>query len=274
MYDCFKWTTASLRRNRLTQEYEPLQPFFLRALAERTGCETFVDIGANIGAYSLFATLVPTVRRVIAFEADRGTAEELDRNVVLNGLERHIEVQSLAISDAVGVLTFGHVGYLSGANSVIATSIHNSTRFHDEYPVESTTLDDFFASRSLGAVALKVDVEGHELAVLNGGSCMLQQHPSIVQIEYYEESGDQTRKRLRHLGFKQITAIGPDHYFTNIEALQAPSAIIEIYERAVAQMIAYYHRDQPLVLQRGHFRLELGGKGANVVRRLSRLVRR
>lgn len=273
MYDRFKWTNASFRRNELTQEYEPLQPFFLNTLAELGRCETFIDVGANIGAYSLFATSIPTVRRVFAFEADRETFDELNRNVQLNNLEQRVEVRPNAVSDAIGTLTFGSVGHLSGANSVVSTSIHDGSKFRDRYAVEATTLDHMFAGSSLGTVALKIDVEGHEAAVLEGGKSMLLANPAVMQIECYDESDGETRNRLDLLGFKQITAIGPDHYFTNIDSLRDLASVIATYERAVGDMIAYYHRDKPVTVQGGNFRLEVIGKSAELARRLKRLVR-
>ena len=274
MYDRFKWTSGSFRRNRLTQEYEPLQPFFFVALAERAGCQTFVDVGANIGAYSLFATLIPTVRGIFGFEADPATFEELKRNVRVNNLEQRIEIRSNAVSDAVGTLTFGSIGHLSGGNSVVSTSIHHASKFRNRYTVEATTLDQMFAGSVLGPIALKIDVEGHEPEVLDGGKSMLRANPAVIQIECYEGSGSETRNRLDNLGFGQITTIGPDQYFTNVDPLLDPGVVIATYERAVGDMIAYYHRDKPIVVERGDFKLEVVGKSADLARRLKQLVSR
>src|SRR5687768_14085806 len=115
MYDRFRWTDVSARRNRLTMEYEPVQPFFLVALAENAGCGTFIDVGANIGAYTLFATLVPTIQRIVAFEAIPETARELRANLALNGLQPRVEVDERAVSSAPGTVSFGVVSKFSGA---------------------------------------------------------------------------------------------------------------------------------------------------------------
>jgi precorrin-6B methylase 2 len=56
------------------------QPYVLLALAEQAGCELFVDVGANIGAYSLFASLIPTVSRIVAYEANPHAADQLRVN--------------------------------------------------------------------------------------------------------------------------------------------------------------------------------------------------
>ena len=273
MYDRFKWTSASLRRNRLTQEYEPLQPFFFIALAERAACRTFIDVGANIGAYSLFATLAPSVRHVVAFEADPATFAELKRNVSLNSLDTSIKVHGSAVSDAAGELAFGSVGRLSGANSVVSTSIHESTNFRDRYMVEATTLDNVFATGADEPLAIKIDVEGHEPAVLKGGEALLRANRAIIQIECYERSGNESRRLLSKLGFEQLTAIGPDHYFTNIDELRDANALIPVYEQASRELIDYYHRDKPVTVEAGDLRIEVTGRSADFARNLKRRVR-
>ena len=46
-----------------------------------------------------------------------------------------------------------------------------------------TTLDDFFAGRSLQPNFLKIDVEGHELAVLQGARQTLKKHRPTILVE-------------------------------------------------------------------------------------------
>lgn len=98
MYHRFKWTGASHRRNGMSREYEPLQPYFLYALIEATGAKTFVDVGANIGAYSVLMS--PAVDSIIAFEANPMAADEMQKNLDLNGitatLPRHLHHRTLA----------------------------------------------------------------------------------------------------------------------------------------------------------------------------------
>src|SRR5690606_17422696 len=76
------WTEASEKLNRLTSKYEPIQPFVLVALARRLGCDAFIDVGANIGFYSILMALSGTVREVHAFEASNGAFGELKANIV------------------------------------------------------------------------------------------------------------------------------------------------------------------------------------------------
>lgn len=273
MYDQFRWTAASARRNRLTMEFEPLQPHFLFALAEKAGCGTFLDIGANIGAYSLFATLVPTIDRIVAFEADPQTLEELKSNISLNGLGDRIDIQGKAVSSAAGKLSFGVVGKLSGANSVIDTSIHDRSAFHDQLTVEAVSLDGYFTNPWAHPICMKIDVEGHEREVIDGAAAMLTASKALVQMEAYDAENANGRS-LEELGYVRLTGIGPDHYFTNIDGLNNPAVLLAAYERTARELIAFNHRSKPLVLERGEFSVQLAGRSATMVRNLKRKLTR
>jgi FkbM family methyltransferase len=274
MYDRFRWTRASVRRNRLTAEYEPLQPFFFAALCDRAGCRTFVDVGANVGVYSLFATLMPTVGEVIAFEADPTTLAALKKNVEINGLEARIRVYGNAVSDSCGPVMFGTVGALSGANSVVSTSIHNAGKFRRRYTVEATTLDAVLNDAIEPPVAMKIDVEGHEAAVLAGAISILRSNSAVIQVECFGGSADKIVRLLKPLGFDQLTAIGTDHYFTNVESCCDATEVIAVYESASREMIDYANRAKPLTLQQGDFKLEVAGKTAELARKLKRFAGR
>ena len=267
MYDLFRWTSSSAQRNRLTMEYEPLQPFFLFALAQMAKCKTFLDVGANIGAYSLFASHHSNIGRIVAFEPDPQTLNELRSNVALNGLERRIEVQGKAVSNDQGSVTLGVVGKLSGANSVIDTSIHDRSAFQRQVTVETVSLDQLFASPLADAVCIKVDVEGHECKVLEGAEAMLKANRAVIQIEGYV-GGAPSGRKLEELGYRRLTNIGPDHYYSNIYNLWDPALIVEMYESASSSMIEFYHRNKPVSIGAGDFTIQLAGKSAVAVRSL------
>lgn len=267
MYDKFSWTNVAARRNGVTAEYEPLQPFFLMALAERTGCGTFLDVGANIGAYSLFGTLVPTMKRVIAFEANPKTAEELRANVVLNNLQETIEVQPKAVSSAKNELSFAVISKFSGANSVAETSIHDRSTFHKQIRVEATTLDWLFPEPFDKPVCIKIDVEGHEPDVIEGAKATLESNSAVIQIEVYDRAAG---RKLEELGYFRLTTIGPDQYFSNISELRDAAEIVSCYEHAGRELIAYNHRNKTVALKRGDFGLQLTGKSADIARSVAK----
>jgi hypothetical protein len=87
------------------------------------------------------------------------------------------------LSDAAGRLRL-HIPRAAGAThqaSFVAGKRDEGAC--DAVDVEVTTLDAFFAERARGPDFLKIDVEGHELAVLRGGQRVLEAHRPTVLVE-------------------------------------------------------------------------------------------
>lgn len=261
MFHRFKWTSVSHRRNSITAEYEPLQPYFLLAAMELAGCRTFADVGANIGAYSLFASQVPTIERLVAFEASAAPAEELERNLAANAVEARVVRR--AVSDRAGTVSFGIASRYAG-NSAVVDDASGSGRFAETVTVEATTLDAELAECPY-PMALKIDVEGHEPAVIDGARAILTGGACVVQIEAYAPGVDD---RLAGLGYRRLTAIGPDNYFTNIPDLE-PAAL---FEAAARLLIAANHENKQVTWRWNGLGIELSGAAYERARQLAQRV--
>lgn len=255
MYHRFKWSRASKGRNRLTAEYEPIQPYFLLALVKLAKCEAFVDVGANIGAYSIL--LSPEVSRIIAYEANTTAADEMRVNLRLNNVAA--SVREVAVSEKAGELEFGMVSRLAGNNAAVSTS---SSTFRRAVRVPAVTLDEDLSNFS-GPIAMKIDVEGHEKAVLNGARRTLAQNRCVLQIEDF--SGE-IGEHLAGFGYRRLIRLGPDHYFTNIDTLDPITAC----EMAADTLISASHASKSYALHAGDFALEVSGGTYRVLRRLAK----
>ncbi|MEP5937172.1 MAG: FkbM family methyltransferase [Erythrobacter sp.] len=249
MYHRFKWTAASHRRNGISQEYEPLQPYFLLALMQAAGCKSFVDVGANIGAYSVLMS--QQAKQLIAFEANPAAADEMAENLALNGLEA--QLRRVAVSDHCGTLQFGTVSRLAGNSAVVETADNQSFVETDE--VECVTLDSAL-SEIEQPIALKIDVEGHEAEVLKG-AVKTMSRPCVLQVESL--SGE-----IEIDGLRRLTAIGPDHYFTNVSGIEP----LVIFEEACRLLIAANHETKSAALKMGSLSLVVSGKPYHVLRNL------
>ena len=216
MYRSFNWTRASRFRNDLTRAYEPIQPLLLRSLAERSKCNVFIDVGANIGAYSLLMSEVQSIREIHAFEPAPDTFGELVRNVEMNGLGDKITAHQKALSDSAESVRFGIVNRLSGANSILSTSIHSG--FETEVEVQAARLDDCLSLQG-ERLCLKIDVEGHERRALAGMSSILSDNSVLLQIEDYGNDAADLPAVLEQFGLRSLCRVGPDRYFTNSETL-------------------------------------------------------
>jgi FkbM family methyltransferase len=125
-----------------------------------------VDVGANFGLWSLLAARRGC--RVVAVEPVPATRALLARNAERNGLADRIELIGAAVSDAAGPIEIAVPHGESGQASVSADPADSLER----HLVEATTLDALIGE---GAVRfLKIDVEGHEPAVLRGAERTLR----------------------------------------------------------------------------------------------------
>lgn len=134
----------------------------------------FIDAGANIGYYSLY--LSPRVRRVFAFEPDPRCFAALSANAAAGGNIVHIPK---ALSSRSG----------SARLDVSADAAVSALSDDGGMAVETITVDDFVASLSSPDIgAIKIDVEGHDLEVLQGARQTLTQYQPLVLAEITPEA--------------------------------------------------------------------------------------
>ena len=135
--------------------------------------DLFLDIGANVGTYSVLAASLGAT--VIAVEAAPDTAELLRENIALNDFALVDVVQAAAGSVA------GKTRFTEGLDSV------NRIDPAGVREVDMVTVDALIGQRSVAG--MKVDVEGFELHVLQGAACALREHRiELLQLEWNEAS--------------------------------------------------------------------------------------
>ena len=126
----------------------------------------FIDIGANVGYYSLLANArVGATGRVLSFEPTPVTVWQFKRNIRLNAA-RQIELFGVALSDKEGDVqlycpideTHGH-----------ASMRNQGWQGTDNYTVPAKRLDDILPMDIEHIDLVKIDVEGAELLVFQGG---------------------------------------------------------------------------------------------------------
>lgn len=147
----------------------------------------FLDVGANRGVYSFYA--LGRFRKVIAVEAHPGMAAGLRRIIKADN-----EVLPIALSDDVGETTL-HIPTRHGRDVFTRSSLQkdaNPGYRLRTVAVPTTTIDHL----GLGEIGLlKIDVEGHESAVLHGGTQTLQtaKPTCIVECEERHNAGGVAR---------------------------------------------------------------------------------
>ncbi|MGW1551775.1 FkbM family methyltransferase [Streptomyces sp. NPDC002346] len=128
--------------------------------------DTFVDVGANIGYYSLLASrLVEARGSVVAIEAFPDFHAALSENIALNQVH-NVRAVNEAVSDRDEVL---HFTLASSANMGANSIVPYAGEAESQADVPARTLPDILTSNELAtARVIKVDVEGAEGAVVRG----------------------------------------------------------------------------------------------------------
>jgi FkbM family methyltransferase len=132
--------------------------------ADTSPGDVVLDIGANLGAYSLlFAQWVGPTGHVYAFEPAPESRFGLARHVCLNRCEGLVSISPDAVSASRGVVHFRAAGP-RGDNGIVSADGAAS----DSIEVTTTSIDEFCALHHLAPSLIKIDVEGAELDVLKG----------------------------------------------------------------------------------------------------------
>ena len=174
-----------------TYEFNELN-FFLNHLEPNA---VVLDVGANIGIYSLPVATHLTQGFVYAFEPSSESARLLTENVISNGII-NIEVVEMAASSTTGYHYFldSEVG---GRRRILES--------HGGVEVQAVRIDDWIAERGISIDAIKIDVEGWELSVIQGMTNLLKSKPvlllecnMVAQGENFHEFGKQLEFLFGH----------------------------------------------------------------------------
>jgi FkbM family methyltransferase len=171
---------------------------------------TVLDLGANIGFYTLLAA--PRVLpggRVFAFEPAPENVELLRKNVAANGLE-HVTVVPKACSDSAGRVTL----HLSPRGKGLHT-IGAAGNGWASLEIETVRLDEFFDDPRFIVDVAKIDIEGAETRALRGMERLIARSPRMkllteINPTALAQNGDTAESYLRALfahGFKIESAV-------------------------------------------------------------------
>jgi FkbM family methyltransferase len=153
--------------------------------------DVVVDIGANIGIFSLYAAKVCGASRVVSFEPFGDNYTILNKNVEQNNI-RIVTCVNQAVAGTRGLRTLRLNSTDSGSHSLVIGSSERTVE------VECCTLGDVFQRFSLTKIDyLKMDCEGAEYEVLENATSRLQQ-VGRISMETHTTS-DRTAEDLEKL---------------------------------------------------------------------------
>lgn len=147
----------------------------------------FMDVGTNVGNHAIYAAKALKAD-VIAFEPVLKQHSILTVNMALNGVR--FPVHKVALSDAPGTARM----QANWSNNL------GSTRLSANGEAVSLVCGDEFLDKTV--TFLKVDVEGHELATLQGLHKTIERdHPTIL-IEVDDKNNAEVRKLIGSWGYR------------------------------------------------------------------------
>jgi FkbM family methyltransferase len=147
--------------------------------------DTFLDIGANVGSYTVLASGACGARS-IAFEPDPETTDGFRRNVAVNAIAELVTLHECALG-----ARDGDVGFTVGRGAGNRVSAQGGRR------APMRRLDGIAGATD--AVLMKLDVEGYEAEVLAGASDVLAS-PHLLAVETENDEPD-VRALLQSAGF-------------------------------------------------------------------------
>lgn len=156
-----------------------------QALAHK-GDPVIIDVGANIGTWCTWMARIFPQGQIYAFEPQQSIFQMLCGNCAINNLH-NVRIYPMALGSKNQLVTVAVPDYDSfndfGTFSLIDTVL--PTQNGHTMTVIVCTLDDFVADFGIGTVDLiKIDAEGMDVEVLQGGATLLQNQRPVIFIEH------------------------------------------------------------------------------------------
>ncbi len=162
-----------------------------------------VDIGANLGYYSLLlSVLVGKTGRVAAFEANPYLVPRLEADRQRNGFD-HLGIYPQAVAERMGEMTFT-IAKDYGKSSLLADNVRD---VQERVQVQAVTLDAFVTERDWSRLdVIKSDIEGHDCAALLGAQDTIRRFRPVIIFELWRDTPtawrDGVRALLREQGYQ------------------------------------------------------------------------
>ena len=201
----------------LNQEFEKQEINFLVNQIKYNNINYFIDVGANCGYYSLIISKeIPSIK-ILAFEpnieAYSKFLKSLEKNI---NLSKKITLENFGLSNKLAKLKMQSkikFGYAQTGGTTIIGKNENTKNFTF---FAHFKIADSFIKLIKEKIAIKIDVEGHELNVLQGMRDIIEKNKCVLQIEVFQKNYDELNKFLISLGYKKTYEVKDrSNYFYN-----------------------------------------------------------
>jgi len=203
--------------------------------------QTVVDLGAHVGYFTLLAAArVGKTGKVFAFEPEPPIYSLLVKNVEVNGYENVIPVKK-AVSNETGVTKLFLPKTECGGSTIF-----NPKGGGKSVPVDVVTLDEFFRDRETPIHLVKMDIEGAEMAALEGMANIIERNDNLKVITEFLP-GMLIRDGVSPTGFLDII----EDYGFRIYIIDEKEKCTQPVTAAQALKICNHMRKRNLLLVKG-----------------------
>jgi len=204
------FTHASIRWRK--QQWEPGIGKLVRGIAKELDNQNeqgwFFDVGANVGLYTWGVREVCPLRNILAFEPDPENFKllEMTRN---EANAKNLEIYPYALSYKTGDTSFfqdtltSATGCIAGKDKPWVEQYLNGSS--KTISIKTQTLDSVLKVDKIPSL-IKIDVEGHEIEVLDGGRKTLSQKKPMLIIESFPPKQTTVLYLLHKLGYRSMDA--------------------------------------------------------------------
>ena len=178
---------ASNKKNEMSHsllrkcDYEDIQEIRLINSIAKNSLIYLFDCGSNFGFYSLYIASKNKKNKIVAFEASPFTYMDMKKNISLNNFSS-IKINNLAVSNTENLkLTF-----YESENDWESSITHSNFSSKSKILVKTTTLDVLTKKQIFDnyTVIIKLDVEGHEMNVIDGSLSLIKKCSPIIILEF------------------------------------------------------------------------------------------
>ena len=201
-------------------EFEKLEIEFLLNEIKKKKLNYFLDVGANCGYYSFKISQNISKINIFSFEPNPEAYLKFSKSLLKNiELSKNIKLENFGLSNEnkklkmQSMIKFGYAQ--TGGSAVIENNINE--KHHEFYA--NFKIGDEYLNLSNKKLAIKIDVEGHELNVLHGLKKTLDSNKCILQIEIFNTNFGRVDKFLNSLGFHKFNIVQErsNYFYSNFD---------------------------------------------------------
>ena len=188
------------------------EPYVRKTLILNKG-DVFVDVGAHIGYYTLYASRkVGKDGSVIAIEPDERNLSVLYKNI------KAAEANNVRVIEAAAGSEDSSLYLVPRQNPLVTGTTKEGGKYFEQKEIKSICLNSLIGSISVGEhsrVFIKIDVEGGEIDVIRGGLSFVKRYHPILIIESWKLPPLQ--EALEEIGYNCSRLFRTYYYFSPVE---------------------------------------------------------